>query len=581
MQELSLCFDIFLAIFDVLHDQADVVALASTCRVLNSFGARHILSFGVKIEDDDALLSFCHFMMADLNRRTPHLRKLAISIDFGVFDRDHRDSSDEDLLLYDVDLPSDCEEREAESGGNKTRHPKKHDMGVQTEPRPEEEMLIAVFRAATCLQDFDIGCTEQLLWLCGSDFRQALVGLPALQRLRTATLGPHTLSVVRRMTAPLVEIDLDFRYYNMGAYVDLFDVLNLPASQASLRKVTVWHVALGGTDFVWHMLKDKPCFPGVHTLAVRGIDGGIYLPALVHAFPNVRRLDLTDVVCGGSEMVDVKAERERNKTVCLHGIWRSLTRLSGDLDALYALGIDRHVSRVDVDKVRLTNQGLRWFRSIMRRTLPSRLLVHIVKQRNMDVHATLDLGGLFPDPVAKRVTKLALDFKGYRGDGAWRLMVRCTVTPRSVERMLTAMTYQRRLDERGHDYLQSFTSLERLIVRVGDSDCKLFRDPPNPSRQDFVWFDRAEMQMLGAWAHRLLFETTPHLPWVTVDLASPGLGPLGKTSISFRKVESADDVEVATWTWWGQGPGDSDPRSAPQGMEWHCRPAYAEPPVGY
>ncbi|KAM5534645.1 hypothetical protein V8D89_011657 [Ganoderma adspersum] len=563
MQEPSLCFDIFLAIFDVLHDQADAVALASTCKVLNSFGAKRILSFGVKIEDDDALLSFCLFMTADLERRAPHLRKLAISIEFGLFNRDCWGGGS-DLLCDYVDPPSDYEEREAESDGDKNRHPETHDMGVQTQSGPEEEeedMFVAILRAATCLQDLDIGCTEQLLWLGDSDLRRALAGLPALRRLRTATLGPHTLSVVRRMTAPLVEIDLDFRSYNMGAYVDLFDVLNFPASRESLKKVTVWHVALGGPDFVWHTLKDKPCFPRVRTLAVRGIDGGIYLPALVHAFPNVRTLNLTDVVCEGSEMIDVKAERERNKTVCLRGIWRSLTRLSGDLDALYTLGIDRHVSRVDVDKVRLTSQGLTWFRSIVGRTLPSRLLVHMVKQRDVDVYATLDLGGLFPYPVAKRVTNLALDFKAYPGDEAWRLM--------------------RRLDERGHDYLQGFTSLERLIVRVGDSDCKLLKDPPNPSGQDLVWFDRVQMQMLGAWANRLLCETIPHLPWVTVDLASRGLGPLGATSISFTKTEDADGEKLATWTWWGQGLGDSDPRSGPQEMQWHRRPAYAEPPVGY
>ena len=67
MRDPSLCFDILIGLFDALYTQWNTAAMASTCKPMDHFGAKRILSFGVKIEALDALLSFYRFMVTDLD----------------------------------------------------------------------------------------------------------------------------------------------------------------------------------------------------------------------------------------------------------------------------------------------------------------------------------------------------------------------------------------------------------------------------------------------------------------------------------------------------------------------------------
>ncbi|PIL25149.1 hypothetical protein GSI_13038 [Ganoderma sinense ZZ0214-1] len=559
MQEPSLCFDVLFELFYHVHEQWDAVALASTCKIMNSFGAKRILSFGVEIKDFFTFTSFCLFMLADLDRRGPLLRKLIISIGPEVVPRDA-------WGLHDIDSDDEEPEMESDKDQDKGQHPGKHDVGVQADSEEDRVESLIVLRALTRLEDLDIGCVEDLLLRDNRDIRRALRNLPALRRLRTAAFGSGMLSLVRGVMAPLVEIDLDLRYHNMDRYIDLFDVLESPAFAATLEKVTVWHVALGGPDFVWHTLKDKPCFPRVHTLSARGIDGGICLPALVHAFPNLHTLDLTDVVHENENgAMNLRAERSRNKAFRLEGVWQSLKHLCGDLDALYALGSTRVVSRVDVDKMSLTAAALRRWRSVVDQTRPSRLLMHFVEETDIDVYATPYLGEFFPSQAVGGMTHLALDFKAAPGNEVWLLMRRLEVSKFCFLRNLPV------------------TSLKSLTVRIGDSLSDLVEwGPLDPSGQRLVWFDEMQLRTLSGWA-TALFQWFPRLPSVTVDLACQGLGPFG-TSITYKKKQYPNRVwRIVSDTWWGpgQGQGVANPSNAAKGMQWHRRPAYSQPPVGY
>ncbi|KAI1793509.1 hypothetical protein LXA43DRAFT_1092682 [Ganoderma leucocontextum] len=527
--EPSLCLDVIVSLFDLLPERSDVVALASTCKVMNCLGAKHILASGVEIEDDDALLSFCRFMLADLERRGPHLRKLALSIETDVLDWDEWGSSG-------IDTPSNLEwETGCDEGMDTDTDMDTVTDDMETDCQEEEEgrtelsgarLLARVLRGATRLEDLDIGSPEELMQRGGEDLRGALVSLPALRRLRTATLGLGTLSVVRAMTAPLVEIDLDFRYYNLVTFADMFDVLQHPAFGPTLEKITVWHVSLGGRDLVWHQLKDKPRFPRVHTLAVRSIDDGIYLPALVHAFPHLRNLDLTDAQCRDGD-IDVSAEHARNRTVALDNYWRNLKNLCGDTDALYALGLMRRVPRVDVSDVRLTDEGVMRLRSIF--------------------------------PAALRIGHLALDFNAAPGDPAWTMM--------------------KTFEEKKYSFLDFLPSLRHLILRISE-EALLETPEEGPSDQESEPHPfTGESEKCQVLAHHadLISERRPGVGFVSFEVADEELGLPG-TSHSFGRLR---DACTGTVCWKALPPEGVKWYLATQGMQWHRRPAYAEWPATY
>ena len=415
LREPSLCIDILVSLFGLLHKPSDISAFSKTCRIMNVLGSKRLLGLGVEIEDYDALLSFCRYMLADLDHRGPQLRKLTISIEIEVQDEDEWGTSGLDTDDEEWELDSDNMNMEVSS-----------ELGEEErEEEPDAPRLLArVLRGATRLEHLDIDCTDEFLQRGGEDLRRVVINLPALRRLRMTSLGLNTLFVVRRITAPLVELDLSLLYFNMFAFADIFDVLRLPAFQSSLRKITLWYASLGGRNFVWDQLedKDKPRFPHVHTLSVRCINHGIRLHALIDAFPNLRTLDLTDIQPDGD--MDIPAEHARNRAVSTCNSWRSLTNLCGDTDALYALGLVHPVPRVDVSDVRLTHESVARLHAVVDGTMPSRLLLHI-DQAPDSFEAYISLHHLFPRTAAQWITHLALDFGSAPGEGVWNMMVCC------------------------------------------------------------------------------------------------------------------------------------------------------------
>lgn len=67
-----------LYIITSLLEVPELLQLSTACKLYRAHSIKHILSFGVKIEDDEQLFSFFEFMLVDVSYRAPWIKSLVV-----------------------------------------------------------------------------------------------------------------------------------------------------------------------------------------------------------------------------------------------------------------------------------------------------------------------------------------------------------------------------------------------------------------------------------------------------------------------------------------------------------------------
>ena len=366
--------------YDVLQERRDVLALMETSRALLLAGVPHLLGLGVVITSETALESFCRFLFRDLPTRGPLLRQLRVSIKLPPLD------------LFDDTADSDSEDDFEDEG-----------MDVdQPEPRPSSVYsLTTILRSATRLRDVSLDYFEELLQR-EPGLTDALIQLDSLRRLRTTSFGLRALSVLPRIIAPIEEADIHQWFNGMETSPVFFDFL--APFRSTLKKLTIWCADLWSVNH-----EEVDCrFPLVHTLSLRQVNTSVDLEVLLSAFPNLRHLDLTDHQGAERRTTTVHLDHIRNRELDCTDDWHSFEHLSGDLPSLYALGLTRHVRRVDISDIHLNLQSLAPLHAVVAGTTPTHLSLHMGYHRGQ-IQKLTTLPALLHVADAQSITHFALD----------------------------------------------------------------------------------------------------------------------------------------------------------------------------
>ena len=379
----TLCYDVWVNVLALLEHRADVLAVMSTCHDLNYAGAKYALAFRVVIGSMGRLISFCEFLLRDINNRGPFLHELMLT--FKLDNLDPYSSGEED----DDDVYSSGEEEDDSSVSMRDEEEALHGIAL----------LSQVFRGSPNLKCLDIQCFE-LLMERRQDLVEAFTQLRSLVYLRTNTFGLSSLSALEGLVAPLVTVDLCFWWPWASKAAD---VLRLIAPfRNTLQKAVLYLSDVSGGEYP--LEATTPSFPHVRSLSLRGLDRGISLPLMRHAFPNVQDLTMTDLRLTSTQLGHM---RQQNVIVGRTPGWQSLRRLFGDFMPLYNLGLTLYrVWRVDVCRVHPHGDSMIALNHLIVTTQPSRLLIHFDHRcQSPDIDAFIHLF----DPGNPCVTGFALD----------------------------------------------------------------------------------------------------------------------------------------------------------------------------
>ena len=108
----TLCYDVWVNVLALLEHRADVLAVMSTCHDLNYAGAKYALAFRVVIGSMGRLISFCEFLLRDINNRGPYLHSLILMFKLDNLDPYSSGEEDDD----DCTRPSSCIPEELGTG---------------------------------------------------------------------------------------------------------------------------------------------------------------------------------------------------------------------------------------------------------------------------------------------------------------------------------------------------------------------------------------------------------------------------------------------------------------------------------
>ena len=431
--------DVLQDVLQYLDTQPHVLSMMRTCKDLYEFGVKHLLHFGVHVRTEEQLTSFCKFILCSPSTRARHVRTLGISIKrdlqelcspldpWGDSDSDEETitSSNEDLYVDETGLNWEDHADLLDEVLNQRGWPRRASpqVTVTDEFRQKTEgavLLADVLGETKNLEELRIGYCEELFELAqmggemrnwGSDRLQAAIaGLTSVRRLRIASFGLRTLSLLPTMRTPLVEVDINFYYTVIEQHPDFLDILS--PFCGTLRKVTVWHVDLY-IDFIG-LQDNTPRFPHVHTLSIRRVDG-LSLSVLVFAFPNIQVLEITDLWLDDTTYPpDVHEARDENLAVPDEELWPELQHLSGDIYALYALGLTRHVHRLDISEMHLDEELSTMLHSTLETVRPARLLLHIGypstgQHADPELDAEVPLEQVLDIPSSFGISHLAVD----------------------------------------------------------------------------------------------------------------------------------------------------------------------------
>ncbi|TBU27305.1 hypothetical protein BD311DRAFT_797872 [Dichomitus squalens] len=400
----SICFDVLVMLFDLLHTRPDVFALMCTCKTLYAAGARRLLQFEVLIKSDRALVSFGHFMLDGILGRAPlqSLRRLELEICLLLRKDDPDESSSESessLLDAQPDLEYEADAQLYEE------YLKERLQGMP--------FLVEILRGAPLLKVLSIFEAEELLERGeGTELASAIAGLQTLRSLRIHSFGLRSLALLQRIRAPLVEVDIDY-WFPCSHYFRPDTIELLAPFCDTLAVVTLWWTEFAAEP-VKRDLRTTPQFPRVRSLVVRGFHAGCDVALLMHLFPNLEHLEMTDLEDWPA--MDLQEVHDTNMDVPAEHVWNLLQHVCGDLTALHVLGLNKHVERVDVADVHLLLWAAYHLDEVLDGLRPSKLLMRVGYSLGPyeDVeHDAEQFSELFywEDHVKEGLTHLALDVK--------------------------------------------------------------------------------------------------------------------------------------------------------------------------
>ena len=324
-----------------------------TCKELHAAGMPHLLRRGVDIKNISKLHSFCRFILRNAPLRAVHVRKLILRVNF-------------DAQTVEVG-PTPLEEHGEEEGAL---------LECYTDAEIETlSLLKQVLGSTSNLEELRVDLCEELLQLDeyvsdlqDSDHQLAMTlsSSRSFKRLHLSSLGFRAQVVLSTMLAPLAEVVIDF-YCNS----DYDDVLTaLEPHKATLRSITAYHIAVDARQ----PPQSVPVYPRVLFLSLHHI-ASLTLNTLLHGFPALRTLELFDLTFRTGISHPAVALRNRETPDGMH--WPELTILRGDLFALDALGLTRHVPTLEITRTTLHPSDFLALTGVLHGTRPRYLFLHI------------------------------------------------------------------------------------------------------------------------------------------------------------------------------------------------------------
>ncbi|RPD64100.1 hypothetical protein L226DRAFT_372475 [Lentinus tigrinus ALCF2SS1-7] len=334
-------FDIFAMLLQLLDIRADVRALMLARKDIYAEGARRLLKFPITISDDRGLVSLCQFILRDPLDRAPGLRQLHISIPLKLrhFFEEYRVYRDDPEL-----------------------------RGVP--------LLLRVLPKVTRLEDLSIDWCEEFLER-DNGLIPLIASLGTLRRLCISSFGLLSCDLLASLRSPLQELEVDCWMSDIGCWgkeaIPLAGLMAIIHGHSqTLEILIVWfssHVESRDATRGWYQqLREFPC---LHSLSLRS-PGEVDLELLVGLFPNLRSLNITDI--WGVEDADVENMHDDNME---QPCWPSLEEVSGDVDALHALGLTSSVRRVDATCPLNYDSDREWrLHQFLGQTGPTHLFLH-------------------------------------------------------------------------------------------------------------------------------------------------------------------------------------------------------------
>ncbi|KAI0741609.1 hypothetical protein C8Q80DRAFT_145802 [Daedaleopsis nitida] len=422
----TLPYDVLCMLYPLLP-RVQVLALMQSSKEMYTAGVRRLLTFGVTISSDDQLVSFCKFILRDAPMRARWLRRLAIRIelhptdylsdetDYEAMEPDDTSSDGEEVENHDMsgddfqedatnnksmedDGPEDSAEEDGsweETDGNDTEQESIYEMSVCSYDVGRLKggpLLVRVLSETMHLEDIEIEWFEELLLDCRA-LVNVIMELETILRFRMTSFALNTLTVVQGFKSPLVEVDIEVSSYHQSASLDVLEIL--ASFSSTLQKVTI-----SSGDFSHGLVmpsEQTPRFLRVHTLSLLLCETILdsqphdppFLPLLVRTFPNLRTLEFTDYIPSREGSVEV--EHRKNSAISQFNVWEDLQDLRGDLESLYALGLNRPVSRVEISDVgRDSVMAYNRLHDVVHVIRPTQLLLQV----GYGDHAQQDLAGL-------------------------------------------------------------------------------------------------------------------------------------------------------------------------------------------
>lgn len=256
------------------------------------------------------------------------------------------------------------------------------------------EALATIFTQATELEWLDLGRGDVL----DQDgcIPCAVAAMTKLRVLVVQNPTPLTLKTLEGMKAPLTTVDADFFSFN-GRVKD--PVVVFSPFKESLEIMTVSSVHFKSPDVQYHR---------VATLTAQDCHN-VHLPNMVRCFPNLQDLHL-EVGLNVVPSHYVASLRSWNLAAQAQAAWQSLTRLSGNIVGLYALGLCCNVDHLCLASSMLASADDERFSAVLRDLRGLHSLYLKLKVPDFDI-ASLDRA-LVPVKGTLAELMLRLDYRG-------------------------------------------------------------------------------------------------------------------------------------------------------------------------
>ena len=364
MNNMRLNFDVLVETMSFLG-RSDVGVLMRTCQTLRKAGAPYILDGDIRLNNNNKIASFCHFMLQrDSLGRFRYLRHLELS---------------GRLLEFE-----------------------ESDLG---------KAIGCIFQNATHLESLVIN--DDGLFELDESISIAIASLPRLQKLELSFDNAEATDMMQRMQAPLVEVKIHFDHdYDDGD--DVLDGFRDPIVYFAAIKETLEDVCVSGyAQFDRH--SEAYQYPLVENLDIDVPHIFQPLKPMIEGYPNLRQLSIwtdSEVDFDDSAFFEFLVEaREGNlNDQETHGSWESLDVLSGELSGLYALGIQCKVEHLDLADARVKGETrCDALKELITDTTPSSLSLGIVPPE----FNLLQLGTML-EPAINTLSSISLnvDFHG-------------------------------------------------------------------------------------------------------------------------------------------------------------------------